>query len=265
MKKLISGLAVCLLLAGCTSAPKETGEPTPTPSTEKKTTLRVGTSSGYDPYELVDAKGKLIGFDIELMDAIAAKLNYEIEWTDMDFNALVSSVDTGLVDVAAAGLSPDAERAKVVDFSMSYYTADENTTNYILTLADGGIKSVDDIQGKKVGVQIGTIQESTVNEIKDEYELTVDPRTKYADLVQEIKIGGIDFMVCEKAVSDGFIGVNSELTAFPLGVGTESSGNALAFKKGSPLKAEFDAVIQEMSDSGELAKLIEKWFTSKAE
>lgn len=264
MKKLISGLAVCLLLTGCTSAPKETDQPT-TPSNEEKKTLRVGTSSGYDPYELVDAKGKLIGFDIELMDAIAAKLNYDIEWTDMDFNALVSSVDTGLVDVAAAGLSPDAERAKVVDFSMSYYTADENTTNYILTLADGEVKTVEDIKGKTVGVQIGTIQESTVNEIKAEYELEVDPRTKYADLVQEIKIGGVDLMVCEKAVADGFIEVNPQLVAFPLGIGTESSGNALAFKKDSPLKAEFDAVIQEMSDSGELGKLIEKWFTTVAE
>ena len=253
MKKLLSGLLVCLMVAGCSTPSTNGGE------TETKV-LKVATSSGYDPYEVVDPSGKLIGFDIELTEAIAKKLNYTVEWQDMDFGAVITSVDTGLVDMAVAGLSPDEERAKVVDFSISYYDAEDDTTNYILTLKDGDIKEVADIKGKKVGVQIGTIQEGTVNEIAAEHELTIDPRAKYADMVQEIKIKGLDFMVCEKAVADEFIAVNPELTAFPLGIGTESAGNAMAFKKGSDLKAAFDKEIQAMLDSGELKTLQDKWF-----
>lgn len=70
-------------------------------------------------------------------------------------------------------------------------------------------------------------------------------------------------MVCEQAMADNNIAVYSELTSFPLGVGNDSIGNAIAFKKGSALKAEIDPVIQEIKENGEMKKLIDKWFGAK--
>ena len=69
-------------------------------------------------------------------------------------------VNTGKGDMVAAGLSPNEERKKGAELSDSYYNASEDTTNYVLTLKDGDIKETKDIKGKKVGVQLSTIQES---------------------------------------------------------------------------------------------------------
>lgn len=90
--------------------------------------------------------------------------------------------------------------------------------------------------------------------------LTVDTRKEYADIVQEILNGKIDFMVCEQSMADNYTTAYDELTSFPLGVGEDSAGNAIAFQKGSELKAEFDKEILAMKESGELQDLIDKWF-----
>lgn len=258
MKKLMAVvLTGMVLLTGCASGDKGSSK-----NGHEGETLTVLTNSGYEPYEVRTPDGELEGFDIELTETIAKKLGYkDVKWEDIDFDALIGAVNTGKGDMVAAGLSPNEERRKGAELSESYYNASDDTTNYVLTLKDGDIKETEDIKGKKVGVQIGTIQESTVNEIKDEYELKIDARQNYAQMVQEIKNKRIDFIVVEKAVADQFVEKNDDLTTFKLGVGTDSEGNVFAFKKGNTaLCEEVNGVIKEMQESGELDKLIAKYF-----
>ncbi|MGL5978457.1 MAG: transporter substrate-binding domain-containing protein [Erysipelotrichaceae bacterium] len=252
MKKLMGVVVSLVLLAGCSTGGSE----------EK--TIKVLTSSGYDPYEIVDENGNLTGFDIELAEAIAKNLGYTIEWTDMDFNGIIGALQVGQGDLAIAGISPDSERAKVVDFSDIYYAGDEETTNYVLYKADSSISGMDDLDGKIAGVQIGTIQEAAINEIKADLNLTTDPRASIVEMVQEIKVGRIDFVVVEKAVADEFIKTNSELATFKLeGEFENSTGNAIAFPKGSELVTKFDEQIAAMQADGSLDTLITKWFTAE--
>lgn len=255
MKKLLVVAAMSLLvLAGCGSNEYK--------SDFKGKPITVLTNSGYPPYEIRNTNGELEGFDIELTELIAKELGAsEVIWEDIDFDALIGAVNSGKGDMVAAGLSPTPDRAKGAELSDVYYSSDEETANFVLTLKDGDIKKTEDIKGKKVGIQIGTIQEAAVNEIKDEYELKTDARKSYGDMVQEIKNKRIDFVVVEKAIADKYIETNPELSYFQLEAEGNSTGNCFAFKKGNTdLKEDVDKAIKKLQDNGEIDKLVEKWF-----
>ncbi|MGL5540599.1 MAG: transporter substrate-binding domain-containing protein [Erysipelotrichaceae bacterium] len=249
MKKIVAIAMSLFLVAGCSNGGSETK------------VLKALTSSGYDPYEIVDENGKLTGFDIELAEAIAKELGYTIAWTDMDFDGLIGALVSGQGDLAIAGITPDPKRAESVDFSISYYEADEETSNYVLYAAEKGYSKDADLKGLIAGYQIGTIQEAAVLEIQSSLNLQTDPRSSLQQIVQEIKVGRIDFVVVEKAVADQFIALNPELAAFKLESATsQSSGNALAFPKGSELTEAFNEQLAIMKESGALQTLVDKWF-----
>jgi len=71
---------------------------------------------------MIDENGELIGFDIDLMNAIAEYLEISIEWNDVDFDGIIASLQTNQADAAIAGISPTAERAEVVDFTVVYFS-----------------------------------------------------------------------------------------------------------------------------------------------
>ena len=254
MKKMITVLgAAMLMLAGCGGSNGA--------ADDGSKVLKVVTVAPYEPYEMVsDTTGELEGFDIDLANALADKLGYTLEWQNLEFDAAFLAVQLGKSDFAIACLSPTPTRKEVMDFSEIYYQDSAETVNTVVCLKEDNLKSIDDLKGLKAGVQNGTIQQETVESIMDEYDLTVDTRKEYADIVQEILNGKIDFMVCEQSMADNYTTAYDELTSFPLGVGEDSAGNAIAFQKGSELKAEFDKEILAMKESGELQDLIDKWF-----
>lgn len=119
----------------------------------------MGTSADYPPFESKDGD-KIVGFDVDLAEALAEKTGHEIEVKDMDFNGLVTALKTNKVDIVLSGMTPTPKRKKQVDFSNVYYTAH----NMIVTKKSSGIKSLDDLKGKTVGVQLGSIQEEKAKE-----------------------------------------------------------------------------------------------------
>lgn len=251
MKKLVM-LGMSLLMAVSLSACGSNGN--------DDKTLKILTNSGYKPYEMVNKKGELYGFDIDVANKAAEIAGYELEWVDMDFDGIIDSLKTGKGDLAIAGMTPSADRAKSVDFSEIYYDTADDTKNMILTLKDGTINATEDIKGKKVGLQMGTAQESTAKEIQEDYDLKLDARKSYSDLVQEMKNNNVDFMIVESVVAKELTADNADLKYFPLGVGTDPIGNAMCFKKDSKLTKKFNKAIKQMKEDGTLDKLIKKYF-----
>lgn len=258
MKKLLCGMLAMLMMvsvSGCGSK-EDSGEGA---STEEKKTLTVLTNSGYKPYEMVDSEGNLYGFDIDVMNTAAEILGYEVEWKDVDFDGIVQSVKQGKADAAIAGITYTEERAEQVDFSDVYYAGDD-AQNYVLTTEDSDMETTEDIKGKKIGTQMGTIQESILNSLQEEYDLELDKRKSYSDLVLELKKGVVDCMVVEKAVAEELAADNEGLKFYKLEAGAELSGNAIIVKKGNSLKDEFNKAIQKMKDDGTMDELVQKYF-----
>jgi polar amino acid transport system substrate-binding protein len=227
-------------------------------------TVTVLTSSGYEPYEMVDTDGNLTGFDIELMEALAELVGIDIVWSDVDFDGIIASLQSGQAEIAIAGLSPTEERLEMVDFSDVYYNSESGMSNFLVFDAtDNTITGLDDLSGLIVGAQIGTVQAGLLSAISDEYGFTVDLRSNNTMIVEEVKAGRIDVLVVESEIASSILESNTTLSK----VGFESYlddvlGSAIAFQKGSEYTALFNEALQTMKDNGELDALIAKWFTS---
>ena len=134
---------------------------------KKSGKLILGTSADYPPYEFhkeIDGKDTIVGFDIEIAKEIAKDLGVELEIKDMDFDGLLLALNADKVDMVMAGMTPDPERIKVVDFSKIYYEA---VHGVVINVANKDtFKTVEDLAGKKVGAQKGAVQEDiAVNEL----------------------------------------------------------------------------------------------------
>lgn len=249
MKKFIALLLVLLILVGCA------------PKVEEEKLLKVLTSSGYPPYEMTKPDGTLEGFDIDFAEALAIEMGYDgVEWVDMDFGGIIAALNNEGADMAIAGMSADPERD--VLFSIPYLIRDEESPFYVLTKKDSGIVDTATLADKIVGVQIGTIQEGAVNAMKDELNLTIDPRNDIGQMVQEIIVGRIDFIIVEGLVAKEYVTQFTDLSMFLLEHEAADSvpGVVVTLPKTSTLKAAVDAAIEKLIQDGTLAALETKWF-----
>lgn len=227
-------------------------------------TITILTSSGYPPFEMIDENGNLIGFDIDFGNELAARLGVEVEWVDMDFDGIIGALNSNRGTMAIAAMSPDPLRD--VDFSIPYYVGSDESPFFILTLADGTITDTLSTNGKSAGVQIGTIQESLLQNISTELNLTLDPRQNLAQLVAEIITGRLDFVVMEGVTAREFVSEFPVLTTFEMEHSEvdkfveEIQGVAVTLPRNSPWTQRVNEAIEEMKNDGTLATLVAKWF-----
>lgn len=153
-------------------------------------TLVVGTNAEFPPFEYVNDDGEPDGFDIALIKVIGEKLGKEVTVENMEFASLVSSIGTK-IDVAIAGMTVTEERQQMVDFSDPYYEA----LQYVVVPADSEIKAAADLEGKNLGVQLGTTGDFIAEEIEG---ATVSQYNKAVDAVNDLINGRVDAVIIDK-------------------------------------------------------------------
>jgi ABC-type amino acid transport substrate-binding protein len=244
--------SAALLLGACGSETPDAGN---SGSSEETKVLDMGTSAEFPPFESRNPEGEIVGFDIDLANRIAEELGYKLNITDMKFDGLIGALQNDRVDMVIAGMSATEERKKNVDFSTEYNHSGE----MFVTAKDSDVKALEDLEGKVVGVQLGTIQEEGANAILEEG--TVKFELKALDdsgaLIQEILSDRIDAAYMDKAVAKGYIEAQ-DLSAFDDPT-SASPGMAVAFPKGSELVDDVNGVLAEMEKSGEIDELKKKW------
>jgi arginine/lysine/histidine transporter system substrate-binding protein len=175
--------------------------------------LTMATSADYPPYEFVETAGgaeEIVGFDVDIARHIAEELGYELEITNIDFNGLIPALQAGRADFVMAGMTPTEERKQNVDFSEIYYDAKQT----IVFQSGSGIASPADLEGKIVGVQLGSIQEELANKLVEETpSIQLSPLNRINEIVQELKSGRIDAAIIEDTVAEGFLANNPDLEA----------------------------------------------------
>jgi len=216
--------------------------------------LIVGTSADYPPFEFIKDE-EIVGFDIDLANKIAEKLGYKLQTHDMKFSSIVSSLQTDRIDFGISCLTITPERAKNVAFSAKYFVP----KFAMLYKKEEPVRSVKDLDRKTISAQVGTTMESFLQEeLKTGKEFKLVSLDKNHIMVEDLKLGRINGVLVEESQAKAFVKKCPGLAYSEFGNAT-GYGYAIAFKKGSPLKAKFDKAIRSLKKSGELKRLEQKW------
>lgn len=225
-----------------------------------KEKLYVGTNAEFKPYEYLE-EGKMVGFDIDLMNKICEKLDYDVKWVNMSFDGLLPALQTNKVDVVIAGLTQTPERAKAVDFSIPYMFIFSSRHYVIVRENEDIITNKDELKGKKVGVQLGSIQEQFVNQLEGE-SVFFD---SWTGALMDLKAGKIDAVIIDELSSKEYLKNFSKVKRVDILV-DEQPAASIAFRKGSDeLVNKVNKVIIELRDNGEYLELLEKYFPQNVE
>ncbi|WP_144109853.1 transporter substrate-binding domain-containing protein [Paraburkholderia sp. BCC1886] len=221
-------------------------------SAQTSDVLNVATDATFPPMEFTE-NGARTGFDVDMMNALAKTMGKHVQWTDIDFKGLVPGLIAHRFDAAISAIYITDERAKVIDFSDSYYAGGL----VALVKADSPYKSIADLNGKKVSVQVGT---KSVNFLRDNYpqinRVEVEKNQEMFDLVG---IGRADAAVTGKPAAyqlartrAGFRVLEKPLT---------SEGYGIAVRKDEPqLKTDFNSALAKIKADGTYAAIVKKWF-----
>ena len=214
--------------------------------------LKVGTSAEYSPYEfhkVVNGEDKIVGFDDFIVQEMAKDMGVKVEYTDMDFDGLLGALQADKVDIVLAGMTPNEERKKSVDFSEIYYT--NSNVCIVAKGKEDSIKTSDDLKKLKVGVQKGTTQADYVTG-----DLGITNATqlkKIPDLMLELQNGKIDVIVTGKAVAEINVKNYKNVAIGNTTVGDEVAETAAAAMKKSDDKVDNTAFLKSVNDT--IAKL----------
>lgn len=166
----------------------------------EESVLIVGTNPEFPPFEYVGDTGEIEGIDVEIINAIAADLGMTVQMEAMDFDALVPSLVSGKLDVAIAGMTITEERKQSVLFSEPYF----NATQVVILREDSEINTVEDLAGKKIGVQMGTTGDIMISE--PEYGAgEISRYNKAMDAALDLQNGRLDAVVIDTLPARQFV------------------------------------------------------------
>ena len=240
MKKLMAGLLGAALLAGCGGSDSKS--------------IKMITEATFPPYEFLRGQ-EVVGIDVEICRAVATKLGRPFLAETVDFDSVIPAVISGKADLAAAGITITEDRKKNVDFSIPYV----KTGIVVIYKKSSPFKDVDQLKGKKIGVQSGTTSENFVVEtLKQEPERTRSP----AEAVAGLKSGRCDFVISDIDPAKNCVKGEADLALSDF---ITSEEYAVAIRKGQPkLLAAINETIAELKANGRLDKWIAD-FTAEAD
>ena len=199
---------------------------------KKKGKLVVGSEVGFAPFEfyMTDENGKEYeaGFEMDLARQIAADLGVELEVADQQFNGLITALQVGEVDLVISGMTATEERRNAGDFSTTYYVGEQP---FVVREADvEKYKTYDDIKGKMVGAQLGTIQQTILETQFPECESLLLP--KVPTLLMELLNGNIEGVICSRIVATSYMNIYDGLAFAEIPVDSNKNGVGVAVAKG---------------------------------
>lgn len=220
--------------------------------------LLVGTEATYPPFEMTNDAGEIVGFDIDLIKAIAADQGLVLEFRDMDFDSLVPAVQGGNIDIAASGMSITPLRMKQVAFTDPYIEAG-------LVVAVGpdanSVGGVDDLKGLRVAVQQGTTGAAKTEELlaaKMIGGVKYFPNVSVA--MMELLNGGVDAVINDKPVTEAFVAKHPDKIKI-VGETLASDEYGFALAKGrEELLAKLNAGLANVKANGTWDQLAAKYF-----
>lgn len=237
------------VLTGCGKKSESTETPNASDTTEKAA-LTMATNAEFPPFEYLE-NGEIVGADVDIAEAIAAKLGRELEITNIDFDAALTGAATGKYDMAVAGITANDERKKNMNFSDDYYQASQA----IIVMTDSEIVGVADLEGKTIACQEGTTGEQYL--LDNNY--SIQSFKTGAEAVTSMTSGKVDAVVIDNAVAKE-LSAKQEGATKVLDEALTKESYAIALQKGDDeLTAEINKALKELKADGTLASIFDKY------
>ena len=208
----------------------------------------------WPPLEFIDENGVYTGFEVELVPLIGEKVGYNFVSKNIPWDTIFAGLKNGNYDAVASGVTVTDERKLTMDFSMPILSAGQ----VVIVPADSAVKSIDDLEGKKIGVQIGTTGDFAL----EEYPVKI---AKYDDIglaIEDMLNGNVSAAVCDSLIASEFV-LGNEGYAGKLKIAGEpftTEDIAIAVTKGNTeLLDLINKGLQMAMDDGSFDALKAKW------
>lgn len=221
--------------------------------------LTIGANIGNVPWEFQNAEGQFVGFELDLVREVAARLGKSVEIVNIPFNGLFSAVQSGRIDIAVSSISITQKRLASVAFAQPYYDSAQS-----LTVAEGNsAKSLADMRDKVIGVDTGSTGDMWATANQATYGFADIRRFEgLAPAMLDMQTGRIDGYLSDIPALEYFI---KDKPYFKIIERIETGERySMMFARKNPLVQEVDTVISELKREGYVAELHEKWFGTVA-
>jgi polar amino acid transport system substrate-binding protein len=215
--------------------------------------LIAGVKFDTPPFGYLDDKNQPVGFDLDIVRAVAARIGVPVEFVKVTSPTRIPLLISGNVDLSAASMTHTRERDKAIDFSITYYTGAQS----LIVAKGSAIHGLKDLDGKQVSVQQGTTLEKNIAAVAPSAKVVAfkDYNSAWLALVQ----GRVDALTGSLNILQGFAKENPNFVILPDRFSVEPFG--IGVRQGdSALRDMINFTIQELWESGEYAKLYQKWF-----
>ncbi len=235
---------------GSTAAAVESTVPT---VTEGK--LIMATNAYFPPYEYYE-NNEIVGIDAEIAEAIADKLGLEVEIQDMEFDSIITAVATGKADIGLAGMTVTPERAKNINFSDTYATGIQS----VIVTEDSDIQSIDDLAGKKIGVQLSTTGDIKASEQFGEEN--VEKFNKGNDAVMALSQGKIDAVIIDNQPALSYVASTAGLKILDTQYAEEEYAACIS-KDNDALLEAVNGALAELKEDGTIQSILDKYIVAE--
>jgi polar amino acid transport system substrate-binding protein len=223
--------------------------------------LKIGTEGAYPPFNSIAADGSLIGFDIDIANALCAQMKAQCEIVTQDWDGMIPALQAGKFDAIIASMSITEERKKQISFTNKYYV----TPLSVVALKDSSLSTTDPAaySGKTVGAQASTTQATYADEVYGKAGAEAKLYPSQDEAMADLANGRLDAVVADKFVLVDWMDKTGkdcckmvgdiEGTNAPAGIGVRQADNELREK----LNAAIDAIVAD----GTYGKIVQKYFT----
>ena len=218
----------------------------------------VGTDAAYAPFESQNEKGEIVGFDIDVVKAVAQKAGIEVKFVNTPWEGIFNSVAQGDRDLLVSAITITNERKQTLDFSAPYFDAQQ----LIAVKKDSKIAKFTDLKKLKVGVQNGTTGDEVVAKLQGKDSANIKRFESTPLALKELEAGGVDAVVADNGVVVNYVNNNPDAkfkTVSDASFAAEQYG--LAVKKGNAeLLEKLNKGLADIKTDGSYNQIYAKYF-----
>jgi ABC-type amino acid transport substrate-binding protein len=252
-------LLIVFALVAPVAATTQTNSVGETASQVSGEVIRIGTNAEYPPFEEIDEDSNFVGFDIDLMEALAADAGFEIEWVNTRWDGIFFALAEGEFDAVISAATIRTDRERIVDFTIPYFVASQSIAVSVDMVED--VATPDDLAGLRIGVQTGTTGDFYATDEVEGAEVVRFDETTLA--FQALGQGDVDAVIADSPAAAAIIANNPDLNATLVGDRLTEEFYGIAVRPDFPeLLDALNVSLQNLFDDGTYSEIHEEWFNA---